>query len=276
MPLRIVIDVQEKNSLMRHFGLKENDTWKVKDEYSNYVSFEQLNCGDVLFIQDDKPVVLIERKQVRDLATCISSKSYKEQKLRMLKYKSENPQVELVYLVEEFHLETKRDLSKVVNPSAPPNHRKTIKVLLSAIVSTMLRDNFKVMITQGMEGTVAFIERIYEKYPSYYKEIQSRTEDANLDYMKNVKTVKKSNIDAGNWYMLSLSHIPGMSVEKAQAIANEYANFQLLIDAYENLELEKSKENMLKNIKIKKRNLGPVLSKRVYEYVMSSTTNEEQ
>ena len=266
--MKIIIDVQEKNSLMKSFGSKNADgQWVVDESYKDYVEFKSLNCGDILLLNNDIPVVLIERKQVRDLATCLSSKSYKEQKIRMLKYKSENPQVELVYLVEEFILEDKDDLKTIVNPSAPLKHRKNVQTLLSAIVSTMFRDNFKVMITQGLGGTVAFIERIYAKYPSYGIELQNRQDDMNLEYLKTVKTVKKDNITPSNWFILSLQQIPGMSAVKAQCVSEVYSSFGKLLEAYADLETEKEKETLLKDLQLNNRKLGPVLSKRIYNMV---------
>jgi len=174
-----VIDSREAK-LLEVFGEKHSDgLWTVKKQYQTYVKFGQLPAGDVCFYFEEspkppRPVVLIERKEVRDLSSCIDSGSYREQKMRMLKFQEENPGLQLIYLVENFSVATKQDLDTIVNKSAPPKSRKTIKVLMSAIVSTMLRDNFFVMTTQGFDGTVAFIERIYDKWPDYRAELEKR------------------------------------------------------------------------------------------------------
>lgn len=299
-----VIDTRE-NKLLQWYGEKVNDKWVPKKEYQTYIRFEQLPCGDVCFysaidsvadsaadgVDANKyvPVVLIERKEVKDLSGCIYNKSYTEQKMRMLKYQSENPTVQLIYLVENFTIATKNDLKRVVNPGAPPNQQKNMQVLLSAIVSTMLRDNFFTMTTQGFEGTVAVIERIYQKWPDYKADLlaksggtdvvntdvsngassgtSSGTSSSNTEYLKNVKVQKKLNLGPQQWFVTSLSQIQGVSVDKATEVAKAYPTFKSLIDAYESLKTSKEKEQLLKDVVCGTRKLGPVCSKRIYEYV---------
>lgn len=288
-----------------------DNNWSVKSEYAKYIKFGQLPAGDICFYDTvngvTKPVVLIERKEVRDLSSCIDSGSYKEQKMRMLKFQSENPGLQLIYLVENFSVAKTEDLSVIVNKSAPPKQRKSIKVLMSAIVSTMLRDNFFVMTTQGFDGTVAFIERIYEKWPDYRSDLAKRfnttvivapiaaaipsataadsditvhtdvvestsviTEPVSTvcaEYLKNVKVSKKDNMDPPSWYLMALAQIPGVSIDKATQIQKVYPNFNTLIESYKVLPNTKDREKLLQDIICGTRKLGPVCSKRVYEYV---------
>jgi len=274
-----VIDTRE-NRLLKCYGEKINNKWVVKKKYEKYVKFRLLDCGDVCFynVVDNNavPVVLIERKEVKDLSSCIGNKSYKEQKMRMKKFQSENPTVQLIYLVENYSIATPDDLLKVVNPAAPKNHKKTRQVILSCLVGTMLRDNFYIMTTQGFDGTVAFIERIYKKWPEYKDELAKRTKgdipSAETEYLKNVKVAKKQNIGPEQWYITSLAQIQGVSVDKATEVAKVYSNFKSLIDAYEKLETEKEREKMLKDIECGNRKLGPVCSKRIYEFLFQKSS----
>jgi ERCC4-type nuclease len=269
MSFHFVIDIREAK-LLDVYGSKQDGILTVKPEYQKYVKFGKLDAGDVCFYDSNGlPVVLIERKEVCDLSSCIDSGSYTEQKMRMLKYKEENPSVKLVYLIEKFTLTN--NLTHIVNPNAPTKQLKTIEVLLSAIVSTMLRDNFFTMTTQSFEGTVAFIERIYKKWPSYKLNSDVKTEtDGTKEYLKNIKVSKKDNLTPSNWFVRSLSHIPGVSVDKASAIQLVYPTFTNLIDQYKIMTDEKSRENMLKDTICGTRKLGPVCSKRIYNYVCSS------
>ena len=244
--------------------------WSVKPQFAKYVKFAQLPVGDVCFYDGDQCVVLIERKEVRDLSSCIDSGSYKEQKLRMLKFQSENPGLQLIYLVENFSVAQKADLETIVNASAPKKQHKTIKTLMSAIVGTMLRDNFFVMTTQGFEGTVAFIERVYEKWPDYRGDLASRSNQqtsASADYLQNVKVVKKDNITPANWYLTALAQIPGVSIDKATCVQAVYPNLKNLLDKYQSLAMLKEREVLLQNIVCGGRKLGPVCSKRICEFV---------
>ena len=273
-----VVDTRE-NKLLQWYGEKVDGKWQPKKKYAKHVKFEQLECGDVCFFDNSgdsespaKPVVLIERKEIKDLSGCIYNKSYKEQKLRMLKYQVNHPSVQLVYLVENFSIATMSDLKKVANPCAPPNQRKNQQVLLSAIVSTMLRDNFFTMTTQGFEGTVAFIERVYAKWPDYRLHLEKRQTasgegNVNAEYLKNVKVQKKQNLGPEQWFITALAQIQGVSVDKAKAISEQYSDFKSLIDAYEALDTEKDREKMLKDVQCGSRKLGPVCAKRVYHFL---------
>lgn len=268
-----VIDSRE-SKLLATFGEKKGEAWEVKDSYKKYVQFNQLPVGDVIFYDTvdsvPTPVVVIERKEIKDLSGCIYSGSYKEQKLRLLKYQAENPTARLIYLVENFSISKMADLNTVANKGAPPKQRKTIKVLLSSIVSTMLRDDFYVMTTQGFDGTVAFIERIYDKWPSYRAEIQKRKTDIDTEYLKNLKVTKKENLTTENWYLRSLMCIHGVSTDKANHIAKVYPNFGCLIEAYKALSDESDREKMLKDVSCGSRKLGPVCSKKVYNHIRDS------
>lgn len=71
-------------------------------------------------------------------------------------------------------------------------------------------------------------------------------------------------------FIRQLLQLKGMSVDKAMAIVECYASPQILITALENS--GKSGEQLLANIQIgdKKRRLGPVISKAVYQlYTMN-------
>ena len=262
-----IIDSRESR-LLQVYGDKSNDKkgYTPKPQYANHVKFGQLDCGDILFVHHNDPVVLIERKEIKDLCCCIDSGSYKEQKMRMKKYQSENPGLKLIYLVENYSIEHKSDLDKIANPRAPARQRKSLQVLLSAIVSTMLRDDFYVMTTQGFDGTVAFIERTYDKWPSYKLQIENKKADPQLHYLKHIKVSKKDNQTPDTWYLQSLSNVPGVSLKKAKYIQGKYSTFRELIEAFESME---NPEILLKDVQCGSRKLGKVVSKRIYQFVMN-------
>ena len=260
-----IIDKRERpgskrqTSLISHYGCRdEKSEWKVKEEHINKVKFENLDCGDVCFYIYGKPIILIERKDVKDLAGCINSKSYKEQKFRMQKYKSENPQLKLVYLVEDFSVNNLDDLKSIVNPAAPKKTHVSKQTILSSIVSTMFRDDFFVHTTNNIEGTIAFIDRIYNKLPGYPKKALTADEGKH-EYLKQIDVGKSKNIDPNSWYLLALSQIPGVSLDKAKGIQDKYHTFPILLNAYKS---EKNKEKMLTNVP----KVGKVLSTRIYKY----------
>lgn len=275
----VIIDKRERpgskrqTSLLSYYGTKiideyEETTWTVKEQYHNKIKFANLECGDICFYLDGNPTVLIERKDVKDLASCINSKSYKEQKMRMQKYQLDNPSLKLIYLIEDFHLSSLSELQQVVNPMAPKNVHITKQTILSVVVSTMLRDGFFVHLSESHESTVAFIERIYEKLPTYKSNSKATSDDGKHEYLKQIDTHKNKNIDSNSWFLFALSQIPGVSIDKAKPIQERYKNMTALVNEYGKCE-EKKREVMLTSIP----KIGKVLSKRIYEYVCGVTSN---
>lgn len=258
--------VKRQTSLLSHFGINGSEGWQVKPEFIGKVKFDNLDCGDVLFYMSDKPILLIERKDIKDLAGCINSKSYKEQKFRMQKFKQDNPQLKLVYLIEDFNLSGLGDLKTIVNPAAPASQHIDKQTVLSALVSTMFRDGFFVHTTSNLEGTIAFIERLNVKLPTYPKQALT-SEEGKHEYLKQIDLHKQKNIDGSAWFLCALSQIPGVSMDKAKGIADKYKNMPTLIDAYNKVSEQKKKEQLLSEVP----KIGKILSKRVYEYVMGVT-----
>lgn len=277
----IIIDKRERpglkkqTSLLSYYGNRvvdeyEETIWTVKEEHGGKIKFANLDCGDICFYLNSQPVVLIERKDIRDLAGCINSKSYKEQKMRMQKYQLENPGLKLIYLVEDFHLTSIADLQSIVNPRAPENVHITKQTILSAIVSTMLRDGFFVHLSENNEATVAFIERIYEKLPTYKVTSKTSAADGKIEYLKQVDIHKNKNVDVDSWFMIALSQIPGVSIDKAKPIQEKYKNVTGLINEYQRCPQNK-REIMLTCIP----KVGKVLSKRIYEYICGNREDED-
>jgi ERCC4-type nuclease len=265
----IIIDKRERPgskkqvSLLTHYGTNVDNEWTVKRENENKIQFANLECGDVCFVLQGKPAVLLERKDIKDLAGCINSKSYKEQKMRMQKYQIENPQLKLIYLIEDFHLSSLEALSDIVNPMAPKNVHITKQTILSAIVSTMLRDGFFVHLSENHESTVAFIDRVYEKLPTYkIFNIAGAASDGKTEYLKQIDTHKSKNVDVDSWFLCALSQIPGVSIDKAKQIQEQYHNMTNLITEFQKCS-ENKRANMLTNVP----KIGKTLSKRIYEYV---------
>jgi ERCC4-type nuclease len=277
MSFYFIIDKRERpgskrqTSLLSYYGENivdeeyQENIWTVKAEFSERVKFENLECGDICFYMDDKPILLIERKDVKDLAGCINTKSYKEQKIRMKKFQSENPQLKLVYLIEDFHILSMNDLNTIVNPMAPKSQHVNKQTILSAIVSTMFRDGFFAHITESLEGTIAFIERLYAKLPTYPKKGLSEmtSEEGKHEYLKQVSVTKSKNVDNDAWFLFALSQIPGVSLDKGKGIQEQYKNMPNLISEFGKCSNEKTKENMLTCVP----KIGKILSKRIYEYI---------
>ncbi len=75
-----------------------------------------------------------------------------------------------------------------------------------------------------------------------------------------------------------LCQIPGVSTKISKTICDKYNNLSNLVLEYNKLEIVKEKETLLKDLSYsinndKKRKIGPVISKRIYDYLF--TLNNE-
>lgn len=74
-------------------------------------------------------------------------------------------------------------------------------------------------------------------------------------------------------FIRQLLQLKGMSVTKAMAIVERYATPQILIAALQNS--DKNGEQLLANIQVgdKKRQLGPTISRTIYQLYMTNELN---
>ena len=81
-----------------------------------------------------------------------------------------------------------------------------------------------------------------------------------------VKVAKKDNMTPKLCNIIQLSQIPGVSKQTAEVIIEKYGSLTNLVIEYSKLEKEKA-IILLRDIKLTNRKVGPVLSKRIYEYL---------
>ena len=250
MRLELIIDCRERD-LIEHVEKKGIPFSK-----------KQLELGDVLFLREgeEEPVLIIERKSTVDLLSSIADGRYREQKCRMMNCGI--PRNRILYLIEN---------KTVVKKFFGKQGKNCDKTILSAQINTMWRDGLKVFQTTGIEGTVKFLKNISEKIeknPEWFTTSGDNgvTKSTDLQYSTTLKKRKKDNITPDVWFINSLSIIPGVTEYTAIPIVNKYKNVSTFIREYL---LCEDPENMLKDIiTLKGRKIGPVMSKRIYEYYM--------
>jgi hypothetical protein len=82
-------------------------------------------------------------------------------------------------------------------------------------------------------------------------------------------TKKSDNITPNVSFINMLSQIPGCSTKMAKEISLIYSSMSILINEF--LKIDKP-EQLLKDIKLENRKIGPVLSKRIYYFLFNITT----
>jgi len=216
------------------------------------LSKEVLNIGDILIKTDDeKDVLLIERKTFADMLSSIKDGRYEEQSYRLL-HSSGFPPHSIFYLLEGM-------MSQLFNPADK-------KILYSAMTSLQFFKGFSVQRTATTRETAEWIlfmadkiEREFGKgHAPYYLSDpfwrifrnSTPTTDTETDapndsvlntirpvenitsanYCSVVKKVKKDNITPDNIGEIILCQIPGISSITAIAIMKRFTGFPNLIE----------------------------------------------
>jgi ERCC4-type nuclease len=209
------------------------------------ITTEQLLIGDVLLRTDDqKEIILFERKSLQDLLASIKDGRYKEQSHRLTHTSGLNPH-HIVYIIEGV-LSTLRPQDK--------------KIVLSAIASLSYFKGFSVFRTatvfETAEQILAMATKIQKEFeggstiPVYHsataipssQEPGLETQEGNVErtvalseehvpYSSFVKKAKKDNITPENIGGILLCQIPGISSTiAAEVLRNFDGSFCRLID----------------------------------------------
>ena len=109
--MKLVIDYREKS-------LK--DLFDSNEDTSSQIFYENLDIGDVHLAYNSTDLnapliqVILERKTLNDLACSIKDGRYREQKMRLLKYREDNPHIKILYILEgHYHKKTRPKLTSI-------------------------------------------------------------------------------------------------------------------------------------------------------------------
>jgi len=235
--MKIIIDEREKQLYETCYSILLG-----KSTASHIIlSKEVLLLGDILLrTDDDKDVLLIERKTFSDLFASIKDGRYEEQSYRLL-HSSQLLPHSIVYLIEGVLSQLHTPLEK--------------KVLYSTMTSLNYFKGFSVHRSSGVRESAEWLLQMGEKIEKnfqknklpYYltdpflnlfrsKQRDSSNNDIEIteenqiqtssaDYCRVVKKVKKDNINNENFGQIILCQIPGISSTTALAIMKNYSTF---------------------------------------------------
>lgn len=263
--MKVIIDERETELFEKCESLIRSSRIPSSVELSK----EVLNLGDVLIKTDDnKEVLLIERKSFQDLLASIKDGRYEEQSYRLL-HSSGFPPHSVFYLVEGMFAQLRAPLEK--------------KIIMSAITTMQFFKGFSVQRTstvhESAEWLLHFAEKIernfskgvipyyltrpFRKYftpPTREQSADESTKTENIvtnltetplhslhscenasdaitepvqtaaDYCHVVKKVKKENVTPENIGEIILCQIPGISSVTAIAIMKHFNHFTHFIE----------------------------------------------
>jgi len=98
------------------------------------------------------------------------------------------------------------------------------------------------------------------------------TDNNNNLYLQSIKKCKKDNLTPKLWNQISLTNIPGISTNIAIKINEKYKSIKILLQAYDTCSNNDERIKLISEIILtdtdkQKRRIGPVISKRIYEYL---------
>ena len=241
--MKIIIDDREHDLYDKCYSIvnTEGNTTFIQLEK------QTLPLGDILIRTDeDKDVLLIERKSFPDLFASIKDGRYEEQSYR-LSHSSGFPPHNIMYLLEGMFSQLNNNIEK--------------KLIYSTITSLNYFKGFSVMRTSTVRESAEFIiwmankiERDFHKgkFPSYLlrqgagsnemitpsPSIPISCDESNdpkiADYCNVVKKVKKDNITKENIGEIILCQIPGISSITAITIMKQFKSFPHFLDEIKN------------------------------------------
>lgn len=202
---------------------------------------ENLALGDIIIYNDDKEIIIIERKSLNDLASSIKDGRYKEQSFRLNNYNIHNHNI--IYLIEgDWNDYNRGKFNKSINQHT----------LTSSIISINYYKGFSIYRTQNISETASYIVYFADKLMrentkkiGYYSNVIDNastnlndTVEANLNkpsdsYSHVIKKVKKDNITIDNIGEIILSQIPNVSSQSAVSIMNKFKTIKHLISQLE-------------------------------------------
>lgn len=239
-----------------------------------------LNVGDFQFWEDDRLLMVIERKTYTDLAASIKDGRYAEQKFRLDELRSETG------CSVVFFIEGKKPRKNSVVSGIPLGTLESALVSMTcnacsvftlesvqdcilALKCFLSMDDIAVMETENDQDC--------EMLSLMHKKLSKKKNNSyNAAKMQQSKTKKKSHMTFENIFVQQLCMIhQSVSLKIAEKLVADYGSWSGLLSAYERFEIEK-RSLMLKDIRVdERRKVGPAASKHVYEFCYSLTKKTE-
>ena len=268
--MKVIIDIREND-------LYEKCSMLLRSQQTPtciILSKESLELGDIVIqTDDDKHVLLIERKTFPDLLSSIKDGRYEEQSYRILNSGSYIPH-SVVYVLEGMFSDLKSNLEK--------------KILYSAMTSLHYFKGFSIHRTSRVNETAEWILFISEKIERdfgkgkvpYYltspfqkifkdQNVENTEVENELNYCTVVKKTKKDNITVENMGEIILCQIPGISSTTAIAIMKDFSDFASF---YQELQ---SNPELLKNIQYESKGKTRKLNKTCIENIQKFLLKKE-
>ena len=259
--MKLYIDSREPKQII---NLVTHNNNNAKEKFE--IIIKSLDLGDYLIENEDKSLILIERKSLADLEASIKDGRYSEQSYRLNECVIANHNI--IYLIE----------GSIINYK----NKYFVNSLYSSLLTLNYFKGFSVLNSINNVETAEIIYRFANKLlrekskNGYYSNIQvidntnTNTSDSNNEkiidskneYVNALKTSKKGNITRDNINIIMLMQIPNVNVVSATAIIEKYKNMRDLTNALE------ENNNCLDNMCANNRKISNNVIKSIKEYLL--------
>ena len=220
---------------------RETGVFKLLDTTKVEPVCSQLDIGDFI-IKGSSRDIIIERKTMDDLSSSIIDSRYSEQKKRLMACSTDTRPSTIMYIIENSFKKSKRGVPH--------------STLLSAMISTMLKNGFFVMRTADMNETAQVLVLIAQKFSQDTGPVVCVPSAKRSDFSQDV-------------YTNMLCCIPGVNIKLACNIKNKYPTMLSLYKAYELCDHNK-RDQMLCDV----HKIGPKMSKSIRNNIVLESYTE--
>ncbi len=190
MGVTLCVDYRERGLLEKLNGMGEK----------NDLAIQNLDLGDVQFVEGESVHIILERKSIRDLAASIKDGRYMEQKQRLLGYRERHPCTKVGYILEGYY---------TFSPSFSASNMSN-KVLSGAIINSMIRDGFQVWSTRDEMDTAYLVDNMHQRFNKeprkYFKEpprpMPATTQNAIAKQNTNKNTNKNTSSQSETIFLI--------------------------------------------------------------------------
>lgn len=139
----------------------------------------------------------------------------------------------------------------------------------TAIIHTQIQDDFMVKETSSIDGTVKFLTNLHRNIQKKLKNLLKNTlvlpnpPISFNNYVEYIRSMKDLRLN--QYFIQQLRQINGIGSLQAKSITQKYPTLQSLWKAYKQIDNEKDKRDLIKNIKINNnKKFGKVTSTSIY------------
>tara|TARA_B100001093_G_scaffold506125_1_gene564538 strand:- start:2102 stop:2914 length:813 start_codon:yes stop_codon:yes gene_type:complete len=269
--MKLYIDSREPKQIINLIANYNNN---AKEQFE--IIIKSLDLGDYLIENEDKSLILFERKSLADLEASIKDGRYSEQSYRLNECAIVNHNI--IYLIEGsiINYKNKYFVNSLYSSLLTLNYFKGFSVLNSInsvetaeiiyrFTNKLLREKNKngyyfnaIKQSEDTQIQENNIERTHENNENN----ENNEKNEKNDYVYALKTSKKSNVTKDNINIIMLMQVPNVNVVSATAIMEKYKTLRELIET-----LEKDNE-CLNNMYVNNRKLSSNVIKSIKEYLL--------